>query len=80
MFVVDLYEKGNLAVYHVYMYDENEAVLMFSVSDFRDEDIDRNLAGRANKLLHYDDMRYFKKRDLRNTIGEIYLVKKIIME
>ena len=57
--------KGNLAVYHVYMYDENEAVLMFSVSDFRDEDIDRNLAGRANKLLHYDDMRYFKKEGLK---------------
>jgi len=57
--------KDKLVVYHVYMYDENEAVLMFSVSDFRDESIDRNLAGRANKLLHYYDMLYFKKMGLK---------------
>ena len=57
--------KDKLVVYHVYMYDENETVLMFSVSDFRDESIDRNLAGRANKLLHYYDMLHFKKLGLK---------------
>ena len=54
-----VYEKGN--VYHVYVCDEQNVMLMYSASDFRNPEVDRNLAGRANKLLHYEDMLYFKK-------------------
>lgn len=59
-------KRENLAVYHAYVYDEKEAVLIYSVSDFRDESIDKNLAGRANKYLHYCDMLMFKRHLLKN--------------
>lgn len=48
-------------VYHMYVHDENNTVILYSASDFRNEDVDKNLAGRANKLLHYRDMIYFKE-------------------
>ena len=57
--------KDNLVVYHVYSYDKNETVLLYSVSDFRDSDVDQNLAGRANKLMHYKDMCLFKNMQLQ---------------
>ncbi|TJX13643.1 hypothetical protein E9840_08585 [Tissierella creatinini] len=47
-------------VFHVYVNDENNTVLIYSASNFREENVDRNLAGRVNKLLHYKDMIYFK--------------------
>ena len=57
------FENG--AVYHLYVHDENVALLMYSASDFRNENVDSYLAGRANKLLHYKDMLFFKKRGLK---------------
>ena len=59
-FMLTYAEKGNLQVYHAYVYDENEVVLIYSVSDFRDDTVDRNLAGRANRYLHFRDMLLFK--------------------
>lgn len=56
--------KDSLLVYHAYVYDEHKAVLIYSVSDFREEHVDRNLAGRGNKWLHYQDMLYLKKKGL----------------
>lgn len=56
------FENG--AVYHLYVHDENVALLMYSASDFRNENVDSNLAGRANKLLHYKDMLTFKNRGI----------------
>lgn len=58
-------KKENLTVYHMYVFDKNETVLIYSVSDFRDDNIDNNLAGRANKLLHFYDMKYFKTLGLQ---------------
>lgn len=51
---------SNGKVYHLYVYDKNDALLVYSASDYRKNEIDRNLAGRANKLLHYKDMLYLK--------------------
>jgi hypothetical protein len=53
-------------VYHLYLYDENDALLVYSASDHRKNEIDRNFAGRANKLLHYKDILYFKAEGLSN--------------
>ncbi len=53
-------EFPNGKVYHLYVYDENNALLVYSASDHRKDEIDRNLAGRANKLLHYNDMLFLK--------------------
>lgn len=50
----------NGKVYHLYIYDKNNALLVYSASDHRKNEIDRNLAGRANKLLHYKDMLQLK--------------------
>lgn len=58
-------KKGPLSIYHAYVYDEEEVVLIYSVSDFRDYSVDRNLAGRANKYLHYQDMLMFKRQGLK---------------
>lgn len=47
--------------YHVYYHDEHTCMLMFSFSNTHIEnDIDKNIVGRANKLLHWRDMIYFK--------------------
>lgn len=53
------FEKGK--IYHIYVADGNLALLHFSVSDFRNKDVDNNLAGRANKLLHYKDLLFFRE-------------------
>lgn len=58
-------KSGLLSVYHAYVYDEEEVVLIYSVSDFRSDSVDRNLAGRANKYLHYQDMLMFKRLGLK---------------
>ncbi len=57
------YELG--IVYHVYVYDANKACLVFSASDFRNEGVDKNIAGRANKALHYKDMCMFKDNSIK---------------
>ncbi|NCD08060.1 MAG: hypothetical protein EOL98_01295 [Negativicutes bacterium] len=51
-------------VFHLYVFDENDALLVYSASDYRNGEIDRSLAGRANKLLHYNDMLYLKSQGL----------------
>lgn len=51
-------------IYHAYVYDDKNCVLIYSVSDFRNEGINKELAGRANRLLHWRDILYFKNRKL----------------
>jgi len=50
-------------VYHSYVIANNRARLMQSASLFRDstDSSFKNLTGRANRLLHWDDICYFKK-------------------
>jgi lipid II:glycine glycyltransferase (peptidoglycan interpeptide bridge formation enzyme) len=56
------YENGK--VYHAYVCDDKNTVLIFSASDFRSGNVDKALAGRANKLLHWNDILYFKENGL----------------
>lgn len=51
---------GNAKVFHLYVTDGRTAVMRYSASDFRDAEVDNALAGRLNKLLHWNDMCYFK--------------------
>ena len=55
--------EGSVLVYHVYISEKGNARLLYSCSNFRvsDESI-KKLIGRANRLLHWDDMRFLKKR------------------
>ncbi len=61
IFFSTIYYQGELAIFHSYICDEREVRLLHSASCFRDEDTDPNLIGRANKRLHWDDMKYFKE-------------------
>lgn len=58
-------EFENGCVYHAYFFDGMTAVLWYSASDFRNLNVDRNAAARANKLLHYKDMCNFKEQGVQ---------------
>lgn len=53
-------EKDGVGVYHVYFCGGKETCLCYSVSNYRDDNSKRNLAGRMNKLLHVKDMEWFQ--------------------
>lgn len=50
----------SITIYHIYAWGYNDAVLLFSVSNFRVEKDSKYQAGQLNKLLHYKDMLYFR--------------------
>lgn len=60
--------KGEDAVYHTYVYDDERARLLHSASLYRligdDESESRNIIGMANRYLHYMDMLHFKEKGL----------------
>jgi hypothetical protein len=57
---------GNVLVMHAYVVDEalGRANLVYSASQFRgkDEKETRRLYSRANRWLHFEDLRLFKRR------------------
>lgn len=64
MFVIRTASLNNEAlVFHTYITANGRARLAHSASLFREseEGAYRNLVGRANRLLHWEDMLYFKK-------------------
>ncbi len=48
---------------HIYVCDGQDARLLYSVSNFRTEGLDRNLVGRANKYLHWNDIQYLQNHE-----------------
>jgi lipid II:glycine glycyltransferase (peptidoglycan interpeptide bridge formation enzyme) len=65
MFSIRVASLGNEhLVFHSYVTANRRARLMHSASLFRETDDNayRNLIGRANRLLHWDDIRYFKNQ------------------
>lgn len=53
--------RGNPIVYHAYVIDSNNALLLYSASIlWTDSAIDSKLVGWANKRLHWEDMLFFK--------------------
>lgn len=54
--------NGKRLVEHIYYGDGDRIRLWYSASLYRDCDHDiRNMIGRANRLLHWSDMQYFKE-------------------
>lgn len=53
-----------MIIFHSYVYDDQDARLLHSASFFRDENADHALIGRANKRLHWEDIKYFKQKGL----------------
>ena len=56
--------QNGAVAYHLYYVGGKSAVLDYSISDFRDENVDKAAAGRLNKLLHWEDMKFFKTQDI----------------
>ena len=56
--------EGEIIVFHSYICDETDARLLHSASCFREESADQSMIGRANKRLHWEDMKYFKEKGL----------------
>lgn len=55
--------KDDCKVFHVYVADGSNCVLIYSASNFRGDNKERrNLTGRMNKLLHIKDMESFQQR------------------
>ena len=57
------YINGGVVAYHVYLCGDDIARLMYSVSSFRNitDSKEKTAIGRANRLLHFEDMIYFKE-------------------
>ena len=60
---------GEKAVYHTHVKDDTFARLLHSASLYRlqtdEEGNTKNLIGMANRLLHFEEMKYFKQLDLK---------------
>lgn len=59
-----VWHDGEMLVFHSYICDETDARLLHSASCFREESADQSMIGRANKRLHWEDIRYFKEKGL----------------
>lgn len=56
-------DEEEILAYHVYVGDEKTTRLLYSCSTFREDDAKKALIGRANKFLHWEDIRYFKSNN-----------------
>ena len=54
--------KDDVVIYHLYSYGGSESVLNYSVSNYRANTENKNLAGRMNKLLHIKDMDWLRTK------------------
>ena len=53
--------------YHAYVCDNKSTRLLYSCSNFRSDDHDmKNLIARANKFLHWQDIKYFKQAGIHS--------------
>ena len=60
-----VWHQGEILVFHSYICDDTDARLLHSASCFREESAaDQSMIGRANKRLHWDDMKYFRSKGL----------------
>ena len=58
---------NNSLCYHAYVSDKKSVRLLYSCSNFRSNDKDmKNLIARANKFLHWQDIKFFKGQKITN--------------
>lgn len=56
----------SIEVFHFYIFGDEYADLLYSVSNFRNDADLRYLAGMANKYLHFEDMCNFRKMGVKS--------------
>ena len=63
MLITKAVKDDNILTMHVYIHDNQRAILLYSASQFRNTDDTkyRNLIGYSNRFLHFEGMVYFKK-------------------
>ncbi|WP_281532033.1 hypothetical protein [Anaerocolumna aminovalerica] len=59
-------KSGQTLVYHAYVIDEDNALLLYSASKLWTDKVLGNLIGYANKYLHWEDMCYMKHVGIQN--------------
>lgn len=59
-----VWQEDKLLVFHSYICDDENVRSLHSASRCRDRGIEQSVVGRANKRLHWEDIRYFKKKGL----------------
>ena len=59
-----VWHEGEMLVFHSYICDDTDTRLLHSASCFREESADQSMIGRANKRLHWEDIKYFKEKGL----------------
>lgn len=52
--------EDDIYVYHAYTFDNNNVRLLYSCSNFRKLENKKAEIGRANKFLHWEDIKFFK--------------------
>lgn len=62
--ITDAKLDNEIVVYHVYIMDERMVYLFQSCSLYRENKDKRNAIARANRLLHWKDICYFKEKKL----------------
>lgn len=50
---------------HIFVHDHEITRLLYTVSNFRGHEIDKNRVGTFNKYLHWKDIEYFKDKKLK---------------
>lgn len=67
-FILTVAKQDNLSLcYHAYVSDDKNTRLLYSCSTFRSDDKDmKNLIARANKYLHWQDIKMFKEKGIIN--------------
>lgn len=60
--LTEILSQEQILVIHSYLTDGKQTRLLHSVSEFRDGTCDANLVARANKRLHWEDIKLFKER------------------
>lgn len=59
-----VWHENELLVFHSYVCNDEDTRLLHSASCFREESADQSMIGRANKRLHWEDIKYFKAQGL----------------
>ena len=50
---------------HIFVHDDKIIRLLYTVSNFRGHEIDKNMVGTFNKYLHWKDIEYFKNNNFK---------------
>lgn len=68
MLIITTVEDDNekTVVFHAYITSKNNVRLLYSTSVFRNDNVDASKIGRFNKYLHWNDIKYFKYRNIKS--------------